>query len=220
MIKQQFTALLTIPLLLVPLSAQAPKTQALLMAMGANSKQMLTYQWKEKVTVIRKGTPSATILEELRFDGTGQMQRITLSKPEQKKMGPIRARKAAEIKDSVQEVMHLAGRYANPKQIGQAIEKGEVWEGNGSLRVQARSLILPGDEMTMLINTSTLLAARTEIKTQHEGDPVTIVIDYRQLPSGPSVMDRMTVRMPGDDIVVTVDSFDFMRLAVPNVPQL
>ena len=70
--------------------------------------------------------------------------------------------------------------------------------------------------MTMAVNSGTYLAMRIEFKTQHEGSPVNITMDYQQLPNGPSMMTRMTVRIPGDDIVVNVESFDFVRLAGPH----
>jgi hypothetical protein len=72
------------------------------MAMGSNGKQMTSYQWKQKTTVIRKGNPLEPMIDELRFDATGQIQRITLVKPEEKRMGPLRARKAAEGRMTVQ----------------------------------------------------------------------------------------------------------------------
>ena len=198
--------------------AQTPKTQALLMAMGANGKQMAAYQWKQKTTIIRNGSPAGFKLEEVRFDATGQPQRITLAQPEQKKMGPLRARKAAAIKDDVQEVMQLAARYAHPQQLAQAIQKGEIWEGQGAMRVHARSLILPVDEVNMSVNPASYLATRVDIKSQHDGRPVTIAIDYQQMPNGPSMLSRMTVQIPEDNIVVHVESFDFMRLASSSLP--
>ena len=212
-IKKHFASILSLSLLAGGLLAQSPKTQALLMAMGANAKQMTPYQWKQKITILRKGIPTGTVLEEIRFDGAGQPKRITLAKPEERPMGPLRVRKAAEVKESVQEVMQLAGRYASPQLLSQAIQRGEIWEGRGTLRVQARSLILPADEMMMLVNGATYLASRIDIKTQHEGSPVAISIDCQQLPGGPSMMARMTVQIPGEDIVVNVESFDFARLS-------
>lgn len=218
MITKCLTTILTMPLLAGGLSAQTPKAQALLMAMSANSKQMTPYQWKQKITVIRKGTALDPTIEELRFDATGQLQRTTLVRPEEKKMGPLRARKVADVKESVQEVMQLARSYAHPRQLSQAIQKGDIWEGQGRLRVQARSLILPADEMTMLVNGSTYLASRIDFRTQHEGSPVAIAIDYEQLPNGPSMMTRMTVQIPGEDVVVNVESYGFVRLAASNIP--
>jgi hypothetical protein len=113
-------------------------------------------------------------------------------------------------------VMQLAARYASPQQLSQAIQKGEIWEGQQMLRVQARSVILPFDEMTMLVNSATYLATRIDFKTQHDGNPVTIAIDYQPLPSGPSMMTRMTVQIPEEDLLVNVQSFDFQRLAGPT----
>jgi hypothetical protein len=213
MTNKTFASIVMIALLPGILAAQGPKTQALLMAMGANGKQMAPYQWKQKTTVIRKGMPVGTFIEELRFDASGQLQRITLSKPEEKKMGPLKARKVAEVKDDVQDVMRLAGRYVSPPQLSQAIQKGEVWEGQGTLRVQSRSLILPIDEMTMVVSGASYLPIRADFKTQYESSPVVIAVDYQQLPNGPNMMARMTVQIPKDDIVVNVESFDFVRLA-------
>jgi hypothetical protein len=220
MINNPYVAIVLLALMADTLFADASKTRALLMAMGANSKQMISYKWKQKVTVIRKGKPMEPMLEELRFDATGQLQRMTLVKPEEKRMGPLRARKAAETKESVQEVMQLARQYSNPQQLTQAIQKGEIWEGQGTLRVQARSVVLPVDEMMISVNSASYLATRIDFQTQHEGSPVAIAIDYQQLPNGPSMMTRMTVQIPKEDIVVNVESFDFIRLAGPNFHQL
>jgi hypothetical protein len=213
MISKHFTMILTMPLLAGVLAAQSPKTQAILMAMGANGKQMAAYQWKQKTTIIRRGNPASYKVDEIRFDAAGQMQRITLVQPEQKKMGPLMARRANAIKTDVQEVMQLTARYANPQQLGQAIQRGEVWEGPATLRVQARSVILPGDEMIMTVNPRTYLPSRIDFKTQHDGNPVAIVVEYEQLPNGPSITARMTVQIPEDGIVVNVESYDYMRLA-------
>ena len=90
-------ALLMIPLLAGAIWGTAPATEALLMAMGANAKQMSSYQWKQKITVVRKGEALDPAIEELRFDATGQLQRMTLVKPAEKKTGPRRARKAARL---------------------------------------------------------------------------------------------------------------------------
>jgi hypothetical protein len=215
MTKQKLSLILVASLLAGVLAGQASTKQALLMAMGANAKQMTSFQWKQKTTVVRKGKASDPAIEEFRFDASGQLQHVTLVKPEQKRMGPIRSRKAADIKESVQEVMQLARRYANPQQISQAIQKGEVWEGDGRLRVEARGVVLPMDQMTMAVNSSTYLATRIDFKTQYEGDPVAIVIQYEQFPNGPSMMTRMTVQIPKEDIAVHVESFDFVRLAGP-----
>jgi hypothetical protein len=213
MIHKTAATLLTIPLLAAAFPSQPSKSQALLMALRANSQKMADYQWKQRITVFRKGIPSGVILEELRFDLSGQVLRTVLSKPEERRMGPLRARKAAEVKEDIQEVMQLAGRYGDPQAAAQAIQKGEIWEGPDALRVQARSVILPGDEMTMVVNPATFVVSHADVRTQHEGGPVTISIDYRPLPGGPGMMTQMSVQIPAGNIAVNVEAYDFVRLA-------
>lgn len=203
---------------MVPMLIGAPaglpaKKQALLMALSANGKQVTQYQWKQRITVVRKGNPLEPTIQEVRFDAAGQPLRTTLVRPEERRMGPLKARKASEIKESVQETMQLAFRYANPQQLAQAIRSGEIWEGPSGIRVKARSVLLPVDEMDIAVNTTTFLMTNIDIKTRHDGNPVSVAIVYEQFPNSPSMMRRMTVKMPEQDIVVNVEAFDFARLA-------
>lgn len=216
--RKSILAVLVVPLLAAAPAALTTEKQALLMALRSNGQQLAAMQWKQKVTVIRKGTAMAPIVEEIRFDATGQMRRTTLARPEQKRMGPLKARKAADIKDNIEEAMQLARQYADPRTFAQAVERGELWQGQHNLRIQARSLLLPGDDVSVAASGATYLATRAECTTQHEGDPISIAIDYEQLPNGPSVMRRMIVRIPKDEIAVHVESFEFVRLAAPTIP--
>ncbi len=203
---------------LVPLLSAAPtgssaRKQGLQMALGANAKQVAQYQWKQRITVVRKGHRLEPTVQEVRFDASGQPVRTVLVKPAEKHYGPLKARKVAEVKDDIQETLQLAFRYANPRELAGAIERGEIWEGPAALRVHARSILLPVDEADIVVEPSTFLITRVDIKTLHDGHPVKVAIVYEQLPTGPSVMRRMTVQMPEEDIVVNVESFDFVRLA-------
>lgn len=199
-----------------PLATEA-KRQAMAMAQMANAKQTSAYMWKQRITVVRKGESMEPSVQEIRFDASGQPVRSTIAKPEEKRMGPLRARKVAEIKESIQETMQLAFRYATPQSVGAALRQGEIWEGPGGVKVLARPGIVPADEMEVQVSVASMLATLIEIKTFHAASPVRIAIVYEQFPNGPSMMRRMTVRMPEEDIVVHVESFDFVRLAGPTI---
>jgi hypothetical protein len=211
-------AALVIPVLASSLAAQQPKAQALLMALGTNSKQLPAYQWKQKSTVVRKGSPVGFTIEEVRIDSGGKPQRLVIAKSEEKRLGPIAARKAESIKDSVQSAMRLVAGYANPQELADAIRKGELWEGPTGMRARARGVILPTDEVTIDLNAATYLISTVEVKTTHDGDPVLAFIRYQPLPNGPNMLMRMSVQVPGEDVVVQVESYDFVRLAASIVP--
>ena len=196
-----------------PLVAEMAASRTILLAMGMNVKQMMQYEWKQRVTVVRRGTPSEPLIDQVRFDSSGQMQRTTLSAPQQKQMGGIRGRVAAGVKENVKDIMELAGSYNKPQQMIAAVKKAEISQGvgGGTTRLQASNLIQPADSMTMLVNSATHLASHVDIRTSYEGSPMTIAQDYGALPDGPNVMKSMRVSVPQKGLAVNVDSYDFVR---------
>jgi hypothetical protein len=197
---------------LSPLFAQVAGNGALLLAMAANAKQIKQYEWKQCVTVIRRGRPSPPVIDQVRFDSSGQMQRTTLSAP-QPETGGIRGRIAAGVKENVKDVMELAARYNKPQQMVEAVRKAQIAQnpGAGTIRLEASDLIKPGDRMIMMVNVATHHATHVDIRTDDAGDPMTIAQDYGQIPGGPNVMKSMKVSVPKKDLVVNVDSYDYVQ---------
>ena len=205
-------------ILLAPLLGQMPVTsQRLLLAMGMNAKRMTQYEWKQRVTVIRRGNPSEPIISQVRFDSTGQMQRTTISAPPQKQTGGLRGRMAANVKENVKDIMELAGSYNKPQQMMEAVKKAQISQTPGAVRLQSSGLIKPQDSMVMLLDPSTHLATHVDIKTDYEGGPMTIAQDYSPIPDGPNMMKSMRVSAPEKGIVVHVDSYDFNRQSAQSI---
>ncbi len=214
-------ALLLLPLLpmvVAHLVAQPPvNSRALLISMALNAKRVVQYEWKQRVTVVHRGTPSEPMIDQIRFDSAGQMQRTTISAPEQKQMGGIRGRVAANVKENVKGIMELAGQYNKPQQMMEAIKKAQITPApGGTMKLLANGTIKPADSMTMLVNSTTHLATHVDIKTDYEGSPMTIAQDYSPLPDGPNMMKTMRVSVPQKQIAVNIDSYDFARQSSSN----
>ncbi len=202
------------------LFAQTPATtDNLLAAMATNAKRVVQYEWKQRVTVIRKGKPAEPIINQIRFDSSGQMQRTTIS-AQQKQMGGIRGKIAAEVKEDVKDIMQLAGSYNKPEQMMEAVKKAQISQpaGAGTVRLQASALIKPTDSMTMLVSSGSHLATHVDIRTDYEGGPMTIAQDYSPIPDGPNIMKTMKVSVPRKEIVVNVDSYEFTRQSASSKP--
>jgi hypothetical protein len=198
---------------MIPLSAQIPGTTGkLLLAMAANAKRVTQYEWKQRITVVRKGKPAEPVIDQVRFDSSGKLQRTTISAPPA--MSGIRGRIQAGVKENVQEIMELAGRYNKPQQMLEFIKKAQVTQtssGPGFLRLQANDLIKPGDATTMLVDPRTHLAAHVDIKTDYDGGPMTVAQDYGPIPGGPNMMKSMNVSVPHKDLTIKVESYDFAQ---------
>jgi len=182
----------------------------LLVAMGANAKRVVQYEWKQRITVVRKGKPAEPVVDQVRFDSTGQMQRTTISAPPEQKRG-VRVRIAAGVKEDVKDIMSLAGSYNKPQQMIEAVKKAEISQTPSTIRLKANNVIKPSDSMIMLVNSATHLATRVDINTDYEGGPMTITQEYGRIPGGPNMMKSMRVSVPGKDLVVNVASYDFVQ---------
>ncbi len=221
---RKITSLLLGLLLLISTSqllAQTPVTSDnLLAAMAMNAKRVVQYEWKQRVTVIRRRNPSEPVINQVRFDSSGQLQRTTISAPQQKQMGGIRGKIAAEVKENVNDIMELAGSYNKPQQMIEAVKKAEISQpaGAGTVRLQATALIKPTDSMTMLVSSTSHLAVHVDIRTDYEGGPMTVAQDYSSIPDGPNMMKAMKVSVPRKDLLVNVDSYDFTRQSASSKP--
>ena len=201
------------------LVAQMPATSGtLLLSMAANAKRVVQYEWKQRIIVTRKANPTEPIIDQIRFDADGQMQRTTISAPEQKEMRGLRGRIAAGVKEDVKQMMELAGRYNKPQQMAAAIKKGQISRSADMIRLEANSLIESTDSMTMLVDPATHLATHVDIKTNCDGGPMTISQDYAPIPGGPNMMKSMRVSAPRKDLVVNVDSYGYVRQSAASRP--
>ncbi len=181
-----------------------------LRAMTGNVKQIMQYEWKQRVTVTRKGKPAQPVIDQIRFDSTGQMQRTMLSAPPPE-TGGIRGRIAQGVREDVKGMMELAASYNKPAQMVEFVKKAQTSDSAAGTRLQASDVVKPGDLMTMLIDPKTHLASHVDIKTDYDGGQMSIVQDYAALPGGPNMMQTMKVSAPHKDLDVNVQSYDFVR---------
>jgi hypothetical protein len=198
------------------LAQMAPASGRLLAAMAMNAKQMKEYEWKQRVTVFRKGKPTEPIIDQVRFDSSGKMERTTISAPAEQPSGGIRGRIAANTKSEVKGIMELVGQYNKPQQIVDTVRKGTISESGSEIRVEANSLIQPTDSLTMLVDPTTHHARHIDIRTAYDGSPMTIAQDYSPIPEGPNMMKTMKVSVPQKGLAINIDSYDFVRQTAGN----
>jgi hypothetical protein len=184
---------------------------ALLFAMAANAKLVMQYAWKQRVTVFRKGKAAPPVIDQVRFDANGHMQRTTLSAPPE--MGGIRGKIAAGVKENVRQIMAIVASYNKPQQMVETVKTAKLsQESGGATRLDAANVLKSGDNLTMLVNPATHLAKHIDIKTDYDGGPLAIAQDYGPVNgSGPNMMQSMKVSAPQKDLVINVESYDFTQ---------
>lgn len=194
-------------------------------AQQANSAALRHYTWKSRTELRLKGETKKVMLDHVRFDYDGQLQKTRIGgTPDEQKAGgrsggPLKqrivAKKIENFKEEMADLAALAASYGHlsPAKLqtfaqNASIRRGEgAWEG--TIRIEGRDVLMPGDVMTVWIDPVTYLTKHVEIRTMFDADPVSLTADYRTVVGGPTYQAHAVLRYPDDGIEVIVENFDY-----------
>ncbi|MBI1357499.1 MAG: hypothetical protein GC160_24420 [Acidobacteria bacterium] len=205
------------------------RMQAIAQSTKQNAQLLKQYVWTMRTEIEQKGEVKGVRLDQVRFDIDGNPQRTALTgPPEGKEAAGIRPRpkrrrqkmidnKVEDKQEYIQRLMSLSGRYLTPSQpsIQKLFQTGEFWQGKGPtdpvIRIEVSNLVKPGDALTLTIDPQTKKPLQARIETNLDGDPVSVVADYRVLPNGPSYVARTVIQAPEKQMQIKIENFDYVR---------
>jgi hypothetical protein len=184
-------------------------------------KNLLQYSWKTRTEITIKGETKLLKLELVRFDVDGRMQKTTLSeeKPDKRKKrgvrGRVQKRKSEEKKEWFGELHGLLGQYSLPStgKVLDFLDKATFGPGDrpGTVRIRGTSVVQPGDELTMWIDSDTKEINLTKVRTRLDGDTVLLETNHDSLASGLRYQARSIITVPAKDVRMTVENFDYNK---------
>jgi hypothetical protein len=212
----------------VAILGAAPQHMEFVQAQQANQAALLSYTWKSRTELKLKGETKNVLLEQVRYDIDGRLQKTqiggsseeTRERPSLHPVGGvikhrIVAKKTAEHKELMQELVTLAGSYAHlPTDrlrafAAQAISSRGEGAERGTIRMRGRNVNQAGDAMTVWLDPTRSTVRRVEIATSLEFKPVDLVVDYRALDNGLSYQARQVLRYPDKQIELTVETYEY-----------
>jgi hypothetical protein len=81
----------------------------------------------------------------------------------------------------------------------------------GIVQIQGGNILQRGDSMSIWLDAKTRKQRRVEISTFLEKNPVKAVIEFSDLPAGPTYMARTVVDYPKDALQLITENFDYER---------
>ena len=186
-------------------SLGAQTNQEMMRQLADNNNALRTYSWTTRVQVTEKGQKTVS-LYKMRYDLDGKLQATPLTSetpaPE-------------EIEPGLRRLARLATSYTQPgtNQFAKFLATAQVWAGRGSTagttRIEGGSLHVAGDRVVITLNKER--AERMQVTTFIDGDPFSLVAEFRGLPQdGPTYAARTTVRVPGDQLSIQIENFDYI----------
>ncbi len=223
---RSFLALACWSLAIVFATAQGPADAAKLAVQISGKREenrlrLLDYSWKTRTEISIKGETKVLKVELVRFDVDGRMQKTTLNeeKPGQGKergiRGRIQKRKAEEKKEWFGELNRLLEQYSLPTtgKVLDYLDKATFGPGErpGTIRIEGKNVVQPGDQLTMWIDAETKETKFTKVRTQLDRDAVVLETNHDTLESGLRYAARSVITVPAESVRMTVENFDYTK---------
>ena len=195
-------------------------------AQHANKAALREYTWKSRTELRRDGEVRSVLLEQVRYDFDGLLQKTRIGGESSdpagrgRRGGPVRnavvAKKTEAFKGMMQDLAALVASYANlpadklqtfARQAGVSKDGAE----HGTMRIAGRGVLQVDDGLIVWVDPRNYVVRRVEITTSYETHPVYAVAEYRTLENGPTYQARSVLRYPHEEVELTTETFDYQR---------
>lgn len=196
----------------------------------ANGALMHHFAWNSRVEVVINGEVKDTKIEQLSYDSSGQLKTLLLN--DQKASSfylptPIGFLRRAIAEDKEKEmVAFLTGLKG---MLGQYTlsTAGKILDfmttstatgpnANGLLQLTGNNVVVPGDNLTLLINPWTQHVTQMTVSTSYQGVPAQLTATFETLPGpvngGLNYAAFAEVTVPSKQLSVQVQNYNFNRL--------
>src|SRR5262245_18037447 len=207
--------------LVVPAQEPAPLKEMIARAQQQNAQALEQYTWKSRNEVKKNGESKTTQLFLMRYDTDGNLQKSLIggSKPPAMPKGPILAHIAQKKKEEFIELINdlktqvEAYSHLNPAKMQAFLARATITPKleQGLIQVQGASILQLQDSMTIWLDAKTRKQRRVEINTFLEKNLVKAVIEFNDLPAGPTHMSRTVVDYPKHALQLITENFDYQR---------
>ncbi len=206
--------------------AQKVDPAQLAAAQKQNSAAMRKYVWTQRTELKLKGESKKVMLNEVHYDVEGKQQKTLLSEgpPQEQDSGGRRSgrlkakvveKKKGEFKEMLQGLVALVTSYTHipPEKLKAAMAQAQITPGQGEMQgtvgAVLKNVVVNGDELSVWIDTSSLLFRRIEIRSLYDEKPVMATAAYSNVPSGESYMAKATLQYPEKGVAVQIDNYDY-----------
>ena len=186
-----------------------------------NAQALKQYVWKSRNEVKKNGESKSTQLFLMRYDTLGNIQKSQIggstppAMPKGLILGGIAQKKKESFIELVKDLSEQVKAYSHipPEKMKAFLASATITvkPDQGIVQIQGVDILQTGDSMRIVLDAKTRKPKRMEINTFLEKNPVKAVIDFSDLPAGPTYMARTVIDYPKDALQLITDNFDYER---------
>lgn len=202
------------------------KVAAFKQSLAENQKSLRQYGWTENTQLSLKGEVKSSKVEVCRYGPDGTVQKTLASAPPAKKeMRGLKKRivekKTDEMKDYMERVVSLIGRYIppSPELIKADVAGGNTSlspQGPGAIQLQLKNFVKSGDVVSFSLDTAAQAIRQVRVDTyldDADKDKVALQVDFQTLPDGTNYAAVKNLNVAAKKIVVHITASNYQKLA-------
>jgi len=187
-------------------------------AQEANRKALAQYSWHMNNTLDKGGQEMATSVNSVRYDSSGKLKTTNISSTSNvdKKRGLRGHRQKKEIGDFtqyLQQALDLSMEYIfmSKGTLVDVFDRAKITESSDDITVEADSLFVAGDKLTMTIDPTTKLTRKLSFSTTMQGDPISGVVNYGAMSNGLVKATKVQLDIPAKQVQIVTETSDWIK---------
>jgi hypothetical protein len=211
------------------LAARAETAVKITEARKANAKLMHQYSWNSRTELIVDGQVKDMRLELVQYGPDGRLQRIVQN--EQGASLPfgflrraIAENKRKEMETYLKGLRDLLDQYTLPTagKVLDFMDKATTTlaEDGRLILMSGTSVVVPGDSLSVWTEAATRHTHKIQVDTFFQGDAVNLTATFKTLRRGLTHVDYAEVIVPGKNMSVQVQNFNYDRTMPPPLPKI
>jgi hypothetical protein len=188
-------------------------------AQQQNAQALKQYIWKSRNEVRKDNESKSTQVFLMQYDAVGNLQKSQIggsappAMPKGPLLGGIAQKKREEFMALIQALGEQVKAYSHlPPAKMQAFLMSATISAKldqGSVQIHGGNVLQRGDAMSIWIDAKSRKQRRVEINTFLEQRPVKAIIEFAELPGGPTYIARTVVHYPKEAVQLITENFDY-----------
>jgi len=220
---KKFTHLLLITFVIVTVTSfiAQDKTQLALdiaNAQQTNTENLKNYSWQRSSKVYMDEEEKLHQLVKVWFNSEGEMDGSVLSSESsvQKKRGvrgKMQQNKGEDLANLLAESVNLSLKYVFLSKGNwiDLMDKAEVNIEDGVVKIDAKDVLVQGDEVHYLIDESTKLFKSIALSSAVKDKPITATMDFKTMSDGTNHPDVTEIAIPSQSLKIKAENIDYIK---------
>jgi len=211
------------------LAARAETAVKITEARKANAKLMHQYSWQSRTELIENGTVKDMRLEQVQYGPDGRLQRMVqneqgASLPHGFLRRAIAEKKRKQMEEYLKGLRGLLDQYTLPT-AGKVLDfmdkaRTTLADDGRLILMSGTGVVVPGDSLSVWTEAATRKTHKIQVNSFFQGEAVNLTATFKTLRRGLNHVDYAEVVVPGKNLSVQVQNFNYDRTMPPPVPKI